>query len=45
MEAHNCLQYFIDIGNSTVFGTPIKFTEKYSGVDHYQNILDDQEKI
>ena len=39
------LQYFMDIGNATVYNTPISFSQKYEGLEHYQQILDDQTKF
>lgn len=39
------LDYYIDIGNSAIFHTPVSFTHKYPQVEHYQQIIDDQHRI
>jgi hypothetical protein len=39
------LEYLIDIGNSAIFNTPIKFTSRYIGLEHYQKVLDDQHRL
>jgi hypothetical protein len=42
MHALDSVEYFIDVGNSAVFGTPVSFTRKYQGLEHYQKVIDDQ---
>jgi hypothetical protein len=40
-ELHS-LSYLLDIGNSTIFNSPVRFTEKYHSIEHYQRVLDDR---
>ena len=35
----------MDIANSTIYNTPISFTQKYADIEHYNKIIDDQEKF
>ncbi len=42
MDSIHSVDYYIDIGNSAIYNTPVHFTKKYPNLEHYQKIIDDQ---
>ena len=42
MDSIHSADYYIDIGNSTIYNTPVAFSSKYLQLEHYQKIIDDQ---